>query len=71
VDDDPWRPAVLPPAIGPAAWVQWQLAWDATPGDHVLTVRATDGTGEVQTADRTRPDPDGARGHHSIRITVG
>jgi len=36
----------------------------------VLSVRATDGTGIVQTADVTRPPPDGARGHHTISVTV-
>jgi DMSO/TMAO reductase YedYZ molybdopterin-dependent catalytic subunit len=71
VDDGPWRPAVLAPAIGPATWVQWRLAWEAPAGPHVLAVRATDGTGEVQTSEVTRPDPDGARGHHEVRVTVG
>ena len=42
-----------------------------TPGDHSLRVRATDGDGEVQTDERTRPAPDGARGHHTIRVSVG
>ncbi|MEA2651543.1 MAG: hypothetical protein QOI85_1264, partial [Chloroflexota bacterium] len=42
----------------------------ATAGDHVISVRATDGEGEVQTDERTRPAPDGARGHHTIRVTV-
>jgi hypothetical protein len=34
-----------------------------------LRVRATDGTGEVQTSDRADPVPDGASGHH--RLVVG
>ena len=70
VDGGPWLPATLATAIGKATWVQWKLAWAATPGQHVLEVRATDGTGDVQTADRTRPDPDGARGHHRIAVSV-
>jgi hypothetical protein len=40
------------------------------PGDHVIQVRATDGEGDVQTDERTQPAPDGARGHHTIRVTV-
>ena len=40
-------------------------------GEHTLTVRATDGTGEVQTDMVTRPDPDGARGYHRIAVSVG
>jgi hypothetical protein len=38
---------------------------------HHIEVRATDGTGEVQTDQRTPPAPDGARGWHSVDVTVG
>jgi DMSO/TMAO reductase YedYZ molybdopterin-dependent catalytic subunit len=71
VDDAPWQDATIATAIGPQTWVQWKLAWQATAGDHTLTVRATDGTGEVQTDMVTRPDPDGARGYHRIAVSVG
>jgi DMSO/TMAO reductase YedYZ molybdopterin-dependent catalytic subunit len=71
VDDGDWQAAELSTPISAATWVQWVLRWDAGAGDHVLSVRATDGTGEVQTADVTRPAPDGARGHHAIRVHVG
>jgi DMSO/TMAO reductase YedYZ molybdopterin-dependent catalytic subunit len=71
VDDEDWAPAELSVPISDATWVQWLFRWTATPGDHSLSVRATDGTGEVQTADRTTPDPDGARGHHTISLSVG
>jgi hypothetical protein len=60
--------------ISKATWVQWLYAWDAAAagaGDHTIEVRTTDGTGQVQTADRTPPAPDGARGHQTIRVTVG
>jgi DMSO/TMAO reductase YedYZ molybdopterin-dependent catalytic subunit len=70
IDDGPWRPATIVGEIGPQSWVQWRLTWDATPGRHELRVRATDGTGEVQTDRITRPDPDGARGHHTIAVDV-
>jgi hypothetical protein len=39
-------------------------------GQHQIEVRATDGTGTVQTADISRPAPDGARGHHTIVVTA-
>jgi len=71
VDDGPWRPAELSTPISDATWVQFVYRWDATPGSHSLSVRATDGDGEVQTADVTRPAPDGARGHHTIGVNVG
>jgi len=60
--------------ISKATWVQWLYAWDAAPagpGTHAIEVRATDGSGALQTADRTPPAPDGARGHHAIQVTVG
>jgi DMSO/TMAO reductase YedYZ molybdopterin-dependent catalytic subunit len=71
VDDGPWLPAELSTPISDATWVQFVHRWDARPGDHTLRVRATDGDGEVQTADRTPPAPDGARGHHTVRVSVG
>jgi DMSO/TMAO reductase YedYZ molybdopterin-dependent catalytic subunit len=70
VDGGSWAPATLSTPISDATWVQWRFDWQATAGDHDLAVRATDGRDEVQTAERTRPAPDGARGHHTIRVEV-
>ena len=71
VDDGAWSPAELSVAISDATWVQWQYAWDASPGSHQIRVRATDGTGTVQESQVTRPPPDGARGYHTIQVSVG
>ncbi len=70
VDDGPWQPAELSDPLAAAAWVQWRLAWDATPGEHRITVRATDGEDVLQTDEVTSPAPDGARGHHGVGIRV-
>jgi DMSO/TMAO reductase YedYZ molybdopterin-dependent catalytic subunit len=70
VDENGWEPAELSTPISDATWVQFVYRWEATSGEHLLRVRATDGEGEVQTDERSRPDPDGARGHHTIRVTV-
>jgi DMSO/TMAO reductase YedYZ molybdopterin-dependent catalytic subunit len=70
VDDGDWVEAEISNPISDATWVQWLYRWDATPGSHQLQVRATDGTGQTQTSDRSRPDPDGARGYHTINVTV-
>ncbi|MEO5986872.1 MAG: molybdopterin-dependent oxidoreductase [Candidatus Limnocylindria bacterium] len=70
VDEDGWLPAEISAPISDATWVQWVHQWDASPGDHLLRVRATDGNGEVQTDAKSRPAPDGARGHHTIQVTV-
>jgi DMSO/TMAO reductase YedYZ molybdopterin-dependent catalytic subunit len=73
IDNGAWQPAQLSVPISDATWVQWLYAWDAAAagaGAHTISVRATDGTGTVQTADITPPAPDGARGHHTIGVTV-
>ncbi|MGH2357265.1 MAG: molybdopterin-dependent oxidoreductase [Candidatus Limnocylindria bacterium] len=70
VDEDGWREAELSTPIADATWVQFVYRWEAPPGDHLLRVRATDGLGDVQTEMRTPPPPDGARGHHTIRVSV-
>jgi Oxidoreductase molybdopterin binding domain/Bacterial Ig domain len=70
IDGGDWTAAEISAPISPATWVQWLYRWPATSGEHRIRVRATDGTGEVQTAETSRPDPDGARGHHSIGVRV-
>ena len=70
VDDEPWAAAETSTPISDATWVQWLYRWEAAPGEHQISVRATDGTGELQTDRVTRPPPDGARGHHTISVTV-
>jgi DMSO/TMAO reductase YedYZ molybdopterin-dependent catalytic subunit len=69
--DDSFREATISNAISKATWVQWQLDWEATSGRHTIAVRATDGTGETQTSQRTAEAPDGARGWHTIEVSVG
>ena len=68
--DDTWYDAQLSRPISDATWVQWVAYWDATPGDHVIEVRATDGDGVVQTDQRTPPAPDGARGWDTIQVHI-
>jgi len=71
IDDGPWVAARLAAPVNEDCWRQWVHPWDATPGDHHITVRATDGAGEAQTAMRASVAPDGASGHHSIEVRVG
>ncbi|MFI8101254.1 molybdopterin-dependent oxidoreductase [Streptomyces sp. NPDC086023] len=70
IDDGPWQDADLAPQDSVDTWRQWSHPWRATPGGHTITVRATDGTGEVQTEQRSRTIPDGASGRHSVFVTV-
>jgi DMSO/TMAO reductase YedYZ molybdopterin-dependent catalytic subunit len=65
-----WHEARISTPISKATWVQWLYDWTAASGTSTLEVRATDGTGVVQTADHSEPAPDGARGHHTIQVRV-
>ncbi|MFI5542778.1 molybdopterin-dependent oxidoreductase [Streptomyces sp. NPDC051815] len=70
VDGGPWREARLGTADGADTWRQWVWVWDAAPGPHTLEVRATDGTGAVQTDVRSGTVPDGATGLHRVDVRV-
>lgn len=70
VDDGPWQKATLGPDANIDYWRQWYWIWDAKPGRHDLTVRATDATGQPQTDKRAEPFPDGAAGYHSIVVII-
>lgn len=40
--------AILDPGFAPNAWRGWSYSWDATPGEYVLSSRATDSSGHTQ-----------------------
>jgi DMSO/TMAO reductase YedYZ molybdopterin-dependent catalytic subunit len=71
VDDGRWEQADLGAEDTIDTWRQWVYRWEAAPGSHELSVRATDGDGETQTAGHAAPFPDGATGHHTILVDVG
>jgi DMSO/TMAO reductase YedYZ molybdopterin-dependent catalytic subunit len=71
VDGGAWEPALLRlPPLGPFTWVQWRYDWPAATGHHTFTVRATDGTGALQSAQDAGSFPNGASGYHSVEATV-
>ncbi|MEX2425088.1 MAG: sulfite oxidase [Acidimicrobiia bacterium] len=70
IDGGQWQDAELAAELNDTTWRQWKLSWDATPGRHEISCRATDRTGTTQTEDRTRPIPNGASGWHSIVVIV-
>lgn len=43
-----WNEARLSEPVGEHAWRGWTYDWTATPGEHELAVRASDGAGNVQ-----------------------
>ena len=71
VDQGPWNPARLAAVPDLDTWRQWVWEWDATSGNHVIEVRATDKTGYTQTATQAQPEPNGASGYPSVAVTVG
>lgn len=66
----PWQEAELSEPLSENSWVQWMLPWNAQPGSHILRVRATDGTGELQAEMERPPAPDGATGWHRRAVSV-
>jgi DMSO/TMAO reductase YedYZ molybdopterin-dependent catalytic subunit len=70
VDEDSWQEATLADALSTDTWRQWVYHWGATPGQHRLRVRATDGSGAVQDGHDQPPGPSGATGYHTINVNV-
>ncbi|CDO33774.1 molybdopterin-dependent oxidoreductase [Mycolicibacterium porcinum] len=71
IDDGPWQRAQLGDAYSDETWRLWSFRWQSSsPGEHTITVRATDNTGTVQTSDQASTVPDGATGWHSVNFTV-
>jgi DMSO/TMAO reductase YedYZ molybdopterin-dependent catalytic subunit len=68
--DGTWYETTLADQHTIDTWRQWYYVWDATPGQHVLQVRATDKTGYTQTAVVHKTEPDGATGYHTIGVSV-
>ena len=68
VDDEDWVEAELSRETTINSWRQWMVTWNATPGEHQVRVRATDGTGTTQTSEISNPAPDGATGWHTIKV---
>lgn len=46
--DGAWFEAKLAERIGEWAWRGWAYEWEAVPGDHLLSCRAADATGDTQ-----------------------
>ncbi len=71
VDSGPWQEATLAAMVTADTWRQWSYRWAATPGTHVVRVRATDAQGATQTSAPAPPEPDGATGYHQVQVRVG
>jgi len=65
-----WNEASLRPPTGKYTWVQWTYPWKPASGSYTLAVRATDGTGALQTSNVQDTYPNGATGYHTIQVRV-
>lgn len=71
IDEGDWKQAELGASYADDTWRLWSFPWQATePGLHTISVRATDNTGAVQTAELADPIPDGATGWHTVSFAV-
>jgi len=70
LDGGGWQPATLARRVIADSWVQWVATVDAAPGRHQLAVRAVNDDGQVQTAVRADPVPNGASGWHTVSFTA-
>ena len=70
IDGGPWQRARLSEPLDDDTWRQWVYEWDAEAGRHEIRARATDGTGNTQTAQEVAPRPDGATGYPTVTVTV-
>lgn len=68
-----WSPVDrLSEPLSPFTWVNWDATLEPTaPGPLVLSVRAVDGQGVVQTPVEKSVYPDGKTGRHKVRISIG
>ena len=70
-DGTSWHAANLVKPLSDQTWVYWTWMW--TPpalGEYTLTVRTTDGTGQLQIPTLTSTVPNGATGLHVVKISV-
>ena len=69
-DENAWTPVQLANTESDETWVQWRHDWEATSGEWVMRVRATDKTGFTQSPFPVMPAPNGAEGYHTTVVRV-
>jgi DMSO/TMAO reductase YedYZ molybdopterin-dependent catalytic subunit len=70
VDGGAWQPVEIAAPPTHDTWVQWAGTVELAPGDHLLRVRASSRSGEVQTGVPRDVVPDGATGWHEVEVTA-
>ena len=66
-----WQEARMKRPISINSWVLWYIEWNPeSQGTHIISVRATDGTGKIQPVGFHEPFPDGSSGYNMIEVMV-
>ena len=68
VNKSPWRVATLGPELAKTTWRQWWIDWNPQKGNYQISVRATDGDGQLQSEIYQPVEPNGAEGWHTIAV---
>lgn len=72
IDEGEWQDTELGAEASVDTWRQWRYEWDGgSTGNHVVSVRAFDGDGTMQTSEKADPVPDGASGWQRVQFSVG
>ena len=62
-----WKSAIIKDPLSQYTWVLWTAGFTPIGKEQYnIIVRATDKTGQTQTAEFNKPFPDGATGYHTI-----
>jgi len=65
-----WQRATLKQPLSALTWVLWELEWQPNPGNYLVTARAIDLEGNVQSPIEEPPLPDGSSGYHTVTVTA-
>ena len=63
-----WREATLGPELAKTTWRQWWIDWNPRKGEYLISVRATDGEGQLQSEVDRPVQPNGAEGWHTVYV---
>lgn len=71
VNDASWNEVTFDPPLSGYTWVRWRTVWTPNAeGAYTLRVRATDGSGQLQSGSGAPSFPNGASGYHTIQVNV-
>ncbi len=66
-----WNQATLAAPLSPLSWVLWTAPWSpASEGAYTIVVRATDGSGSLQSSSNAPSFPSGSSGYHTVRVEI-